>query len=269
MEAPILFRELIGERGQSRTAAQAALAEWGVPVQIGSIPSFRNKRHDYDGNRTMARLDYSLFKKIGAANAKIEHYLDIGQTGEDLKKPQKIRPHRLSGEGLAKSIAEQLGLSGIEFSRQLRAIRLDICASERMEPDQRVVLMFLDMANEYINAHTKPANADVNKRVKAISENWDSLTIGDFYRTFYRETYGSGISTLGPYETGFIRDYYQMLRGEQSRLSPFDRYALEAMITGQASKYAEDLRNWTGIPIDDSIIYSHVGVLAAPSDPKV
>lgn len=269
MEAPVLFRELIGESGQSRTDAQAALAKHGVTVAAHTIANFRRKQYNYDGNRTITRLNYDLFREEDNPTAKIKHYLTIGQTGVELRKPQKRRPHRLSSNGLVEGIAEKLGLTYVELKRRLRAIRIDICASERMEPDQRVKPMFLDAVDEYVKAYTKPVNSDLNEQVLAISRKWHSSTIGDFYRILYQETSGSGISTWVPYELEFIRDYYQMLGEGQPKLSPFDRFALEAMIKGQATKYAADLREWTGILVEDGVIYSHVGVLTSSQAPKV
>lgn len=269
MRSPDLFIELIGGSGQSRAAATAAFADRGISVALSTIPQYRRRRLPWDGNRgAIARLDYSLFKEKGDPTAKIEHYFTIGQTGVELRSPQKIRPHRLSSFGLTESIAEQLGLTTAELSSRLRAIRVDICSSEAMEPDQRVGSMFLDVVEKYVNAYTKPANADINERVKAISAKWDGSTIGDFYRTLYEKTSGPGIGTWVPYELGFIRDCYQILGEGQPRLSPFDRFSLEAMIKGKAVKYAADLRGWIGILVAKNVIYSHVGVLTASPTPK-
>lgn len=268
MEAPNLFRELIGENGQSRAAAQEALARLGILVVKGTIPNYRKRGRPWDGNRAIARLNCYLFRQKDDPTAKIEHYSKIGQAGVELRKPQKKRPHRLSPDGLGEGIATQLGLTTSELSRHLRALRVDICTTERMEPYQKVESMFSGVVEEYISAYTNPPNADANGRVKAIGEKWDGSTIGNFYRLLYSETSGSGIATWVSYEVRFIRDYYQMLREEHPKLSPFDRSALEAVIRADCIKYAAVLRRWTGILIDEDVIYSHVGILTASPNSK-
>lgn len=269
MEAPVLFRELIGESGQSRKDAVTAFAKLGVLVAPSTIVGYRHKRRPYDGNGAIARLGYSLFREEGDPTAKIQHYLNIGQTGVDLREPQKIRPHRLSSNGLVVGIAEKLGLTRIELDRHLRAIRVDICTSEAIEPDQRVKPMFSDAVDEYVKAYTKPVNSDLNDRVLTIYRRWRSSTIGNFYRILHQETSRAGISAWMPYELGFIRDYYQMLGEGQPRLSPFDRFSLEAMIDRETAEYAELLRTRMDIPIDFGVICSHVRVLTGSPTPRV
>jgi len=161
-----------------------------------------------------------------------------------------------------------LNLVRMEVNRRMRAIRLDICYGENMEPDQRIGSMFSDRVNEYVDSYTKPENSEVNGRVKIMGERWDGLTIGSFYRTLYEETYGAGIATWVPYEAEFIRDYYQMLGKGERKLSPFEHFALNVMMQGRVAKCVEELREQTGILVEDTVIYSHLGVLTGPPTPR-
>lgn len=267
VQSPDRFRELVGEIGEPRANAISALAKYGISVAPSTISDIRSKKHKpefVDGNEIATRLGLALFRETGSATAKLINYSAIGQAGVDLRKPQKTSPHRFSFEGLPQNIAKHLDITRVELGRLQRAIRLDICFGETMEHDQIKNSMFFAAVDKYVTAYTRPGNARINERVKAIGRRLGSLTIEDFYRSLYTETSGAGIGTWLPYEVEFVGDFYHMLLAEgQSKLSDFDKFTLEARIKGETTEYAYSLRRRTGILADKDIICAHVSILTS------
>ncbi len=257
-----LFREIIGQPGESRNKAVETLAQYGVVVAPHSIADFRRKAHYYDGDRTKNKFALRVFEQKDDATAKIEHYANIGKVGLELREclgHQVNHPKRYNSRHLKSRIAAEHDIPLVDLSKRLRAIRTDVCISEMKEPRGWMFPMFKEAADEYLNAFT---GADPNPYVEKLDREWDRRTIGDFYRVFY-EISRQGIGSWITSEVFFINGYYEQLKNEDRTLSVFDKEAVESFIGGRAVSYAKSLRRNLGVPMDDSTLSVHVHVLTS------
>ncbi len=253
----------IGGRREPRKPFPDALTErTAVNVTSHWVTEIRAGR--YGGRRTLIRADLSksdpndpskkdrLYRRIATEGVSLRTYVaEPGLT------------HAYATNHLVEDIATNLHLRDGDIRQLLRAMRAD--AVFGYTQDNEFNQIFIRVANEYLWAHTEKVRPSKRYPVLVeINERWDRQSPVTFYQQMYSELTGSTTRIRGfvPYELEAMKLFYEgrTLRG-RSEPTRFDSEIFKYVSREETASLAEDVRNQTGVLIDESTVLKHRNAL--------
>lgn len=259
------LRDIFGNQGEEIQPYIDALGARGISVSTGTIEAVRGGRVGKDWNYgadILRRDELAQFREQGNAGLKIENYLAIGEAGLQARGPQ-AESGRYRRKGFRRPAIEQLGIT----AQSHKAIRLDIVCSEMLEDEFLARELFVPVATQYLKAYTS-ASPRVSEAAVKIDNKWNHEEVADFYRALYLYRSSAVFNAWAHFEAEFIVNYYQVLLAGDHHFSPFDRFALKAVIGSNVDDYADLARRETGILANDDTIHAHIKALTSPLSKK-
>lgn len=256
----------IGELGNLRSPA----LEWFIRKQVLTNPSTisRLRMEDTSGRDLLERVEAEKIIAQGICSGKDLLYFRVAHEGSEFN--GKYRESlgkgfkRLSGNGFAESMADSLGFRVQPVRRALRAMRADVVSSQIENRIDKTEKQFREIAEKFFEEYSTVPESYKPMAAEKIEKAWIR---SEGILGFYEKYYSLGLTPQGqknwlPYEVEFLKEHYKERVRLGAGLTLFDRWILQSRVF---SKSIEDLvghcRAFTGIPVDNSVIFVHRNVL--------
>lgn len=252
----------LGEKGSNRKTIVKTFREKGLSG-LNPTSVSRLKAGMISGEKTDWRLDASRVLEEDNASLKNPFYGQITESGLDQRRfntaPQ--RSHVLKSDHFVEDIAKAIGQDPQVIRRCIRAMRVDLVLAQNPS-NPNLLRSFTDIAEGYLDANRKIPPSLRSPAITSLGENWDHLTIENFYRNIYTVAGGRAIGTWTPYEMEALSLFYGQQVTVGNHLTLFDRSVLDSYIKGlPASQIVSDVAGSTGIEIYAGVIEQHRNVL--------
>lgn len=240
----------LGEKGQPRSTGTEALLARGVVVH--PITVSRLRMGDTNGHKIAERLTCAGVLTDGSAQAKNRFCMQL--TGCGLTEG-------FDSAGYTEKIALSLQEDAQVVRRAIRAMRADF-VYESVSAESDLSELFLNAYDRCLSRYQDRRSYLWQKTIKDFEARWNHQSILDFYQILYQGSVRRRIGFWTPYEMEALHRFYtgQALAGNP--LTQLDRVMLLSYARGElSSALVEQVRDQTGIPIDEHVVYVHRNLL--------
>lgn len=274
-ERPELAGIKLGKKREPRIIFLSALENRGIVITSNTVAQIRG------GSMSGGFVEYQIrcarALQLDDSSKKIDFYRKITQDGTCIVEGEQAAGKNISSKGLLAAIAESSGNVSLGYVRcALRAMRVDlVCMAVSEEGVSAAVTeSFYQAAQVFIKHKIR----DGSECVAKLNEEWKSGTVPAFYRILYGLRSNATIGSFTPYELSVLDRFYSDLQETGHHLTPLDRQALENGLSsltripflGARAKFAERMRQETGIMIDKTVLAHHRNAIlfGAPINPR-
>lgn len=255
----------------------------GVSLSRGSVSALKRNYVfglPHSGYEIKERMLCAEQEARNDVTQKDVYYLTLSTTGVNHRVPQEQYPQRWNSLGLIDSVADSLEIPKARVRISLRAMRAELVYAEfKRELDTSLTLLFVQTAEDFIDAYTGPFPSAASKTALVLKGVWDHRSIIGFYASVANQgsaRRGGVIGIWAPFEFGVMEAYYSGRVAQWSTLSEFDRLVFQDFRSAGLQKdLAERVKRDVALPdmtidLDENDIASHRYALlyGEPSNPN-
>lgn len=240
----------LGEKGQPRSIGAEALLERGVVVH--PITVSRLRMGDTNGHKIAERLACAGVLEAGSAPAKNRFCMQLTACG---------LTEGFDSAGYTKQVALSLQEDAQVVRRAIRAMRADF-VYESVSAESDLSGLFMEVYDRCLSRYQDRRSYRWPKTIKDLEANWNHQSVLDFYKILYQGSARKRIGFWTPHEMEALHVFYTRQALAGSPLTHLDRVILLSYAKGElSSATVGNVRDKTGIPIDDHVVCVHRNLL--------